>query len=291
MSAFAAQSTVVSPALKVIPQQPRIGAEVGGLDLREPLQPHFRNELLKLLVQYKVLFFRDQDITREQHIAFGRQFGDLTVHPVLHSADSGLIIQPISADRFREYRRSADGQKDYSQEWHSDETFRAVPPLASILRAIEVPELGGDTAFANAAAAYEGLSGEVKKRIEGLRAVHQFLQRNRNYLSSERRAEIERENPPVEHPVVRVHPDSGVKVLFVNPTFTTHIVGLDKDESDRLLAHLFYEISRPEYQVRFKWRKGSIAFWDNRATQHYAVWDYGDAKRELERVTIKGQPL
>lgn len=291
MSAFATQSTVVTHELYVVPQQPRIGAEVRGLDLREPLTANLRDELLKLLVQYKVLFFRDQDITREQHIAFGRQFGDLTVHPVLHSADSGLIVQPISADRFREYRKSANGEKDYSSEWHSDETFRATPPLASILRAIEVPELGGDTVFTNTAAAYEGLSAEVKKRIEGLHAVHQFLRRNRNYLDSERRAEIERDNPPVQHPVVRIHPDSGAKVLFVNPTFTTHIVELDKDESDRLLAHLFYEIGRPEYQVRFKWRKGSIAFWDNRATQHYALWDYGDAKRELERVTIKGQPL
>jgi taurine dioxygenase len=247
--------------------------------------------LLKLLLDYKVLFFRDQDITREQHVAFGRQFGDLTIHPVLHSQDSGLIIQPISAERFREYRKSAGGKKDYSAEWHSDETFRKAPPLASILRAIEVPELGGDTVFANTAAAYEGLSDEVKERIDGLRARHQFLRRDRTYLSPERRAEIERDNPPVEHPVVRVHPDTGARVLFVNPTFTTHIVGLDKEESDRLLAHLFYEISRPEYHVRFKWRNGSIAFWDNRATQHYAVWDYGEARRELERVTIKGQPV
>jgi taurine dioxygenase len=279
-----------APQLTITPQQPRIGAEVGSIDLREPLSPELRDRLKELLVQYKVLFFRHQFITREQHVAFGRTFGELTVHPLIR-ADGIAEIQNISAERFRKYRSKDSSAWKYSNGWHSDETFRVAPPYASILRAIQLPPLGGDTVFADAAAAYEGLPEEVKQRIDGLKAVHSASRAFGWYADSEKKAQIAQQFPPVEHPVVRTHPESGVKVLFVNSVFTSHIVGLSEDESDQLLAQLTHQFTRPEYQVRFKWREGSIAFWDNRSTQHYAIRDYGDEPRELERVTIKGQPL
>lgn len=276
--------------LSVIPLQPRIGAEVAGVDLREPLSSELRDNLRGLLLKHKVLFFRDQAITREQHIAFGRQFGDLDIHPIVQVAEAPTI-QPISASRFRQHAGPGAAEKRYTNRWHTDETFRAVPPLGSILRAVELPDLGGDTVFADAAAAYEGLSGEIKERIANLRAVHSAAYGFGWYNNGERKAAIEREFPPVEHPIVRVHPETGAKVLFVNSVFTSHIVGLEKSESDRLLEHLLAQFVLPEYQVRFKWRPGSLAFWDNRSTQHYGVWDFGNATRELERVTIKGLPV
>jgi alpha-ketoglutarate-dependent taurine dioxygenase len=286
MSLAAAQLDGKTNGLSVTPQQPRIGAEVGEIDLREPVSAENRDKIRELLIEYKVLFFRDQEISREQHIAFGQLFGELDIHPIVQVAEAPLI-QPISARQFR--KNAGPGEKRYTNRWHTDETFRAVPPLASILRAVHLPDLGGDTVFANAAAAYEGLSDETKERIVNLRAVHSAAHGFGWYNNSARKAAIELEFPPVEHPVVRVHPETGDKVLFVNSVFTSHIVGLEKEESDRLLAHLLSQFVLPEYQVRFKWRPGSIAFWDNRATQHYGVWDFGDGNRELERVTIKGQ--
>lgn len=285
MSATATNVNVENYGLSVIPQQPRLGAEVYGIDLRAPLTDQLGNELKQLLLQYKVLFFRDQDINREQHIALGGQFGDLDVHPIVQADEP--LIQAISAERVK---KSAARIKGYTNRWHSDETFRPVPPLASILRAVEVPEIGGDTVFADATAAYEGLSDEVQERIEGLEAVHS-LAYGFTWIDTEKWVQLEGQYPPVTHPVVRIHPDTGAKVLFVNSVFTSHIVGLEKEESDRLLAHLNSQFTRPEYHVRFKWRKGSLAFWDNRSTQHYGVWDFGEATRELERVTIKGQPV
>jgi taurine dioxygenase len=283
MSVHARRVEAENPDLTVIPQQPNIGAEVFGIDLRVPLTDELRGRVRDLLLRYKVLFFRDQGITREQHVEFGRQFGDLDVHPLVQADDP--LIQAISAARFRE---NAASVRAYTNRWHSDETFRAVPPLGSILRAIEVPELGGDTLFANAVAAYEGLTDEVKERIEGLEASHS-LAHGFAWYRSEKWEQLNSQFPPVKHPVAKSHPETGAKVLFVNSVFTSHIVGLDQVESERLLAHLNAQFTRPEYQVRFKWRKGSLAFWDNRSTQHYGVWDFGDATRELERVTIKGQ--
>jgi len=269
--------------LTAIPQQPSIGAEIPGIDLRLPLTDELREQVRRLLLRFKVLFFRDQDITRAQHIDFGRKFGDLDVHPLVQADEP--IIQAISAERFR---KSAASVKAYTNRWHSDETFRSVPPIASILRAIEVPDIGGDTLFADATAAYDGLTDEVKERIEKLEAVHS-LAHGFAWYKSQKWEQLNSQYPPVTHPVVRLHPDTGAKVLFVNSVFTSHIVGLDQAESEGLLAHLNAQFTRPEYQVRFKWRKGSLAFWDNRASQHYGVWDFGDATRELERVTIKGQ--
>ena len=165
MSTAARKVTVDGPELTVIPQQPRIGAEVYGVDLRNPLTSGLRDQIRDLLLRYKVLFFREQNITREQHIAFGRQFGDLTVHPI-NRAEQQEEVQPISAARFRQYAGLRKEPRRYNTGWHSDETFRANPPYGSILRALVIPDIGGDTVFADAVAAYDTLPDEIKQRIE-----------------------------------------------------------------------------------------------------------------------------
>jgi len=272
--------------LVVHPLQPSIGAEIHGIDLSRPLEDELRDTLREFLNQYKVLFFRNQDLTREQHIALGRSFGDLEVHPLLSERDHPEILRIDSAQH-------RDKRSYYSQanaQWHADTTFREAPSAASILRGLVIPKIGGDTVWANAAAAYEGLTDEVKKLIEGLTAVHSAAHGFSRFVKNDplKTADLAARFPAVEHPVVRIHPETGEKVLFVNSVFTSHIVGLEPENSADLLRHLNSQFARPEYQVRFRWRPNSIAFWDNRATQHYAVADYGDADRVVERVTIVG---
>ncbi|WP_380878447.1 taurine dioxygenase [Sphingomonas sp. DBB INV C78] len=263
------------------PLQPSLGAEISGIDLADPLDDHRLGALQAALLHYRVLFFRDQDITREQQIAFGAAFGELEVHPVFSLPDYPQILPLISRDFIGKYRASPDSN------WHADTTFRPDPSAASILRALVSPSLGGDTVFANAVAAYESLDEAVRARIDGLTAIHDpsvFIQ----FLDSEEKKEALRaQYPEVEHPVVRLHPETGEKVLYVNSVFTRRIKGLEPEESGRLLALLFNQFKRPEFQVRWSWRPNSVAFWDNRATQHYAVPDYNEP-RHMERVTIIG---
>ena len=228
------------------------------------------------------VWYRDQDITREQHLAFGRLFGDLDVHPIVQADEP--LIQAISAERIK---KSAAGVKGYTNCWQSDETFRQVPPFASILRAVQVPDIGGDTVFADAIAAYEGLSHEVKERLERLEAVHS-LAYGFAWADTEKWEQLNRQFPPVTHPVVRTHPETGEKILYVNYTFTTRILGVSEEDSERLLRLLFERIKVPEYQVRFRWAPNAIGIWDNRSTQHYAVGDYWPEDRVLERVTVSG---
>jgi taurine dioxygenase len=266
---------------EIVSLQPSLGAEIRGIDLRDPLDDATRDALRAALLHYRVIFFRDQPLSREQHIAFGRAFGDLETHPVFSHPDYPEIL-PLIADEFRgRYRASTDSN------WHADTTFRDNPSAASILRAHVSPPLGGDTVFANAVAAYETLPEEVKAEIDGLTAIHDpsiFIQ----FLHTEEKKEALRSQyPEVEHPVVRIHPETGEKVLYVNSVFTRRIKGYDRARSDALLKRLFDQVKRPEFQVRWSWRPHSIAFWDNRATQHYAVPDYAEA-RHMERVTVVG---
>jgi alpha-ketoglutarate-dependent taurine dioxygenase len=272
--------------ITIRPLQPSIGAEVEGVDFRQPITDELRDTLSAFLNRYKVLFFRDQDLTQEQHIALGRAFGDLEVHPLLSLSDHPEILRIDSS----EHRDKRSYYAKANANWHADTTFREKPSAASILRGLEIPEIGGDTVWANAAAAYEGLSDDIKKLIEGLTAIHSAAHGFGSFVKRDlqKTAELLNRFPPVEHPVVRTHPETGEKVLFVNSVFTSHIVGLEPEQSTDLLRHLWDQFNRPEYQVRFKWRKNSIAFWDNRATQHYAVADYGDADRVVERVTVIG---
>lgn len=266
---------------EITPLQPSLGAQISGIDLSQPLDKARHAALHAALLHYKVLFFRDQPLTREQHIALGAAFGDLETHPVFSLPDHPQILPLVSREFAGKYRQTTDSN------WHADTTFRAEPSAASILLQRVSPGLGGDTVFANAVAAYDSLDDETKARIDGLTAIHDtriFLQ----FIDSEeKRRALQAQYPPVEHPVVRVHPETGEKLLYVNSVFTREIVGLRPDESKALLARLFDQVKRPEFQVRWSWQPGSIAFWDNRATQHYAVPDYrGD--RHMERVTIVG---
>jgi taurine dioxygenase len=256
-----------------------IGAEISGVDLRRPLDDATFGELERALLAFKVLFFRDQDLSPPEHAAFGRRFGELEVHPFLPSPEGCPEVVLLA-------KNEAIG--GYENGWHSDVTWRVAPSLGSILRCRECPPVGGDTLFADMAAAYQGLPDEVKERIAGLRAVHDFTITFGRMLTPEKLAEKQREYPAVSHPIVRTHPQTGEKVIYVNRGFTSHVEGLDRDESNRLLAYLYQQASHPEYQVRFRWRKDSIAFWDNRSTQHYASSDYWPETRVMERVTVVG---
>jgi taurine dioxygenase len=265
------------------PLTPTIGVEIGGIDLARPLDDATRELLRAALLEWKVLFFRDQEIDTEQHLAFARAFGDLEVHPFApHKPDYPEVLA-ITHDRDNKGRENT---------WHSDVTWRVEPSLGSVLRAIEVPAVGGDTLFADMYAAYDGLSDAIKARIEGKAALHDFAHfrtgMRKKGLSEDAIAALNAKYPMVEHPIVRTHPETSRKALYVNAAFTQYIVGMEREESDVLLAHLYAQASIPEYQCRFGWRKNSIAFWDNRASQHYAVSDYWPAVRRMERVTIVG---
>jgi len=270
-------------ALSLKPLTPSIGAEIEGVDLGVPLDEATREALRAALLEWKVIFFRDQDITTEQHLDFARNFGPLEVHPFAPHKPGYPEVLAITHDR---------DNRGKENTWHSDVTWRIEPSLGSVLRAIEVPQVGGDTLFADMYAAYEGLSDAVKQKIEGRVAIHDFVHfragMRKRGVSEEKIEEFNKTYPKPVHPVVRTHPETGRKGLYVNAAFTTHIDGLDEQESKSLLAHLYAQASIPEYQCRFRWRKNSIAFWDNRASQHYAVSDYWPAVRRMERVTIVG---
>ncbi|HZL00375.1 MAG TPA: TauD/TfdA family dioxygenase [Caulobacteraceae bacterium] len=269
--------------LALAPLTPTIGAEISGIDLARPLGGEVAGVLRAALLDWKVLFFRDQDIITQQHLAFARTFGELEIHPFAPCKPGYPEVLAITHD---------ENSRGRENTWHSDVTWREKPSLGSILRAVEIPPVGGDTLFADMAAAYDGLSDEVKATIEGKVAVHDFAHFRRGLRKAGRSAaEIEAFNqayPMVEHPIVRTHPETGRRAIYVNAAFTQHIVGMEKTASDALLKHLYAQAAIPEHQCRFRWRRNSIAFWDNRASQHYAVSDYWPAVRRMERVTVIG---
>jgi taurine dioxygenase len=256
-----------------------LGAEISGVDLRQPLDDATFAEVARALLSFKVLFFRDQDLTPPQHAAFGRRFGDLEIHPFLPAPEGSPEVVLLAKN---------EDIGGYENAWHSDVTWRVAPSLGSILRCRECPPVGGDTLFADMAAAYRGLPKEIREYLDGMRAVHDFTITFGRMLTPEALAEKQKEYPAVSHPIVRTHPATGEKCLYVNRGFTSHVEGLDPDESSRLLTFLYQQASYPEYQVRFRWRQNSIAFWDNRSTQHYASSDYWPDVRVMERVTVVG---
>ncbi|MEO0785542.1 MAG: TauD/TfdA family dioxygenase [Pseudomonadota bacterium] len=259
------------------PMTPAIGAEIEGVDLAK-IDDELIADLRQALLTYQVIFFRDQDITRAQHIAFARAFGELEIHPATPKDQED-----------REVLRIAHGPKSRGSEnmWHSDVTWRAEPSLGSILRAIELPTVGGDTLFANMQLAYERLDDETKDLITGAVAVHDIARVFAKRLNK-KPEELHDKYPPMEHPVVRTHPETGNRTLYVNGGFTSHIKDMDRAASDALLARLYRTAANPEIQCRFRWAPGSIAFWDNRACQHFAASDYYPEVRVMERVTIAG---
>lgn len=265
-----------------------LGAEVAGVDLRKSLTDTQFEAINDALVENELIIFRDQDVSSEQLMGFGRRFGPLTVHPF--APNEGKNAPELI--KFRNDEKSAPFGTDV---WHSDETFRAEPPMATILVAKEVPALGGDTMYVSMTAAYEGLSDRLQQFISGLEGIHDMKPFRPLFGQSDeerkRLQEFELKYPPQLHPVVRIHPVSGKKVLFVNPQFTVGINGMEEHESRALLDLLFRQACVPEYQFRHHWQPSTIAMWDNRSTQHYAVHDYYPQRRYMERVTIKGGPV
>ncbi len=262
---------------------PAIGSIVHGIDLSKPVSDELVAFVRQTLVERKVVFFRDQDITTEQHLSFAGRFGELEVHPFAPEKPGYPEVLAIT------HNRESKGRENV---WHSDVTWRLKPSLGSVLRALEVPQCGGDTLFANMEAAYDGLDDGLKEKLDGAIAVHDFghfrdAMKKRGASDDEIKAFGEK-YPMPEHPVVRTHPESGRKSIYVNAAFTQYIKGMDKDASDALLQFLYSRAAIPEYQCRFQWQVNSVAFWDNRSAQHYAASDYWPAVRRVERVTIVG---
>jgi taurine dioxygenase len=257
-----------------------IGAEVTGIDLRRPLADEVVAELQRCLFQFKVLFFRDQPLSADEHVAFARRFGPLEVHPFIgsNSAHPELV-------RFEKHA----GVGGYENGWHSDVSWRERPSLGAVLHALEVPPVGGDTLFADMYAAYEGLDPEVRERIDGLTAIHDYVQVFGHGVAEADRQRMRAQYPPARHPVVRTHPGTGRKLVYVNRFFVDRIEGLERDESDALVEFLSSQAEVVEYQCRFHWEQHSVAFWDNRAVQHYASSDYWPQRRVMERASIQGE--
>ena len=272
-------ATLTFESFSVQPLSPSIGAELSGIDLTQPLTDQAVDDIRQALLAFKVIFFRDQKITDAQHVEFSARFGELEVHPFLPSNTAFSELVRFDKD---------EAEVGVENLWHSDVSWRLDPSLGSVLRAIEAPPVGGDTLFSDMVAAYEGLSDELKKEIEGRTAVHDFTH-TFGLAMDPKTLEQQREKfPPAHHPVVRTHPETGEKILYVNAFFTSYIEGMDSERSDALLKILYSQANYPEYQCRFRWQNNSIAFWDNRSTQHYASSDYWPQQRTMERATIIG---
>ncbi|MBH67077.1 MAG: taurine dioxygenase [Rhodospirillaceae bacterium] len=268
--------------IKIVPLTPKIGAEVLGVDLGKPLSNKEKDTIHNAFLKHSVLFFRNQDISIEQQKDFGRVFGELHIHPARDR--NGLDGHP----EILYLNSGPNTSRVNGDEWHSDVSCDAEPPMGSILRLIEVPSNGGDTLFASMYAAYDALSDNMKVFLEKLTAVHDG---GPNYIDRAKRAGIydpQKVFPANSHPVIRTHPETGKKSIFVNKIFTQYIVDIPKDESRAILDFLFQHIAKPNFQCRFKWEKNSVAFWDNRCALHHAMWDYYPEIRQGYRVTIKG---
>lgn len=286
--------TLTSIDLDVRPLSGSIGAAIGGVDLRN-VDDETIAEIRRIWLHRKVVFFPGQHLDEAAHQAFAARFGELTEgHPVIPSVEGFPNVFEIDYSKARElYATYGDvASKTQGLGWHTDVTFMPRPPAGSILRAVVVPDAGGDTAFSNQQAAFEALSPALQEFLSTLHAVHdgraQFKAALEQVGSGRWEGEEVPEIEPVVHPVVRTHPETGAKVLFVNPGFTSHIVELTRPESDALLSYLYAHSVRPEFVVRYHWTSGDLGFWDNRATQHSVVGDFGGHHRVIQRVTIKG---
>jgi len=257
-----------------------IGAVVDGVDLSAHLPDVVVAELRQALLDYKVLFFRDQPITASEHVAFARRFGELELHPFI----------PANPDHPELVRLAKSAEVGgYENSWHSDVSWRDVPSMGAVLHAIDVPSAGGDTLFSDMYAAYLGLDLEVRDQIAGLSAVHDFMLAFARQVPEEQYAATRTRYPRVEHPVVRTHGETGRKLLYVNRVFVDTIPSMDADEAQALLDVLCRQAEIIEHQCRFSWEPHSVAFWDNRAVQHYACSDYWPAVRVMERASIVGE--
>ena len=278
--------------IEVTPLAGALGAEISGVDLSQTLDNQTFSEVRQAFDENVVIFFRDQEMTPEQHLAFSARFGAFDVHPFAAGLDGHPEILPI-------IKEADDTFRSFGSGWHSDVTFYEKPPLGSILYALESPKTGGDTLFTNMYLAYEALSDGLKETLDGLTAIHSAADTYGLNSKTAKRNEIgnksmtirvgEDANETVEHPVIRTIPETGRKALFVNRTYTKNFKGWTREESQPLLEYLWNHATRPEFTCRFRWRKGSVAFWDNRATLHNAISDYDGQRREMHRVTIIGE--
>jgi taurine dioxygenase len=274
--------------LKIEPLAPACGAEIYGVDLSESLDEAIIAEIREALLAHHVVFFRDQDLNPGQHKAFAARFGELQRHPMIRLGDEHPEVLRIVKEK--------QDRKNFGGDWHTDLSYLEKPALGSILYAREVPAVGGDTLFANMHLAYETLSPGLRAQLDGMRAVHSTSRsygaggRDGGYIGEEGSMPVAKAGAEheVEHPVVRTHPETGRKALYVNEVFTTRFCGMSEAESRPLLEYLWRHAARPEFTCRFRWRAGSVAFWDNRSTQHYAINDYHGERREMHRVTVEG---
>ncbi len=268
---------------EVHPIAEALGAELHGVNLCEDLSSETYSEIRRLLVKHQVIFFRDQDISRAQHKALAESFGPVQTHPAYDTVPGYPEITILE---------STAEKPSKIEVWHSDMTFRKHPPLGSVLRSKICPPEGGDTLWSSMTAAYNGLSKSMQVFLSNLTAEHDFSFGFKESLAElggrERLAQAVADNPPVSHPVIRIHPESGKKVIFVNALFTTKIIGLSEKESSTILSFLYEHIITPAYTCRFHWEPNSIAIWDNRSTQHKPINDYFPAHRLLERIAIDG---
>ena len=271
-------------SLSVRPVGTFLGAEITGVDLTKPLNAEIVTAIAAAHVEHGIVVLPDQTISPEDLMRFGRYFGELSVHPFSTSSDNApeLIV----------YDNKEGNPPVDTDIWHSDETFRECPAMGTILCSKIIPDMGGDTTFASMIAVYEGLSDRLQSFLSGLEAVHDFLPFKATFPDTREGREklhyFEEKYRPATHPIVRVHPVSGKKAIYVNPEFTTHIKGMDKDESHTILDLLFRKTLRQEYHYRHRWQPNMVIFWDNRSTQHSAQHDYYPHRRLMERVTLRG---
>ena len=293
MNATVAEApAILRTRLRAEPLTCAIGAELFDVNLGDASRDDaLFQDIRALLLQHKVLFLRNQDITRAEHVAFARRFGELEDHPVAGS-------DPENPGLVRIYKSPDQPNDRYENAWHTDATWREKPPFGCVLRCVECPPVGGDTMWANMALAYERLPAHVKTQIQGLRARHSIEASFGAAMPTEKRLALHAQFPDAEHPVVRTHPETGEQVLFVN-AFTTHFTNYHTSElvrvgqdyspgASQLLNYLISQAFIPEYQVRWRWQPNSVAIWDNRCTQHYAVMDYPPCHRKMERAGIIG---
>ena len=261
-------------ALQLRPVAPSLGAEIRGLDVRTLDEAMFA-AVQRAFAEHRLLVFKDQSLSPEELMRFGERWGELHVHPLTPHIDGYPPVQAI---------KNTGKKTTLNEHWHTDMSFEPVPPKITMLHALEIPELGGDTAFADQHAAYESLSDGLKRLLDGVRAVH------RSDALARIMGKDPREAPSGVHPVFRTHPDTGRKALYVCRAFTQHLEGMTRAESAGLLEFLFDRSVRPDFTHRHRWEVGDLVMWDNRSLLHYAIHDHGDAPRLLHRVTVLGEP-
>ena len=275
--------------IEVAPIAGALGAEISGVDVAQELDDGVIGEIRQALLDHGVIFFRDQTLSVDRHKAFTRRFGDIFIHPNYN----GVSADPEIVD----IKREPGDRKIVGEDWHTDTTMVSDPPMGAILYAIEVPPYGGDTLFANQYLAYEALSDGLKRTLEGLKAIHtdRMVAGPQAGMNAQRSTKVREDSAWREtisvHPVVRTHPETGRKLLFVNRSYTVGFEGWTEAESRPLLDFLLEHGHRPEFTCRFRWTNGAIAFWDNRCTKHLAVHDAGPYRRIMRRTQISGDPV